>query len=72
MAHTGPDGSRTIDILCTRCSNVVRIRQDPDAHGREKALLSAELATLIGEMEARASKLEADLRYYSHSPNGAL
>ena len=39
MAHTGAGGSRTIDVLCTRRSNVARIRQELDAHGREKALL---------------------------------
>ena len=39
LAHAGAGGSRTIDILCTRRSNVVEIRQEPDAHGREKPLL---------------------------------
>ena len=58
MAHTGPDGSRTIDVLCTRCTNVVRIRQEPDAHGREKALLRAELARLHGDLDRIGEEFE--------------
>ena len=58
MAHTGADGSRTIDVLCTRCSNVVRIRQEPDAHGREKALLRTELARLHGDLDRIGEEFE--------------
>ena len=58
MAHTGPDGSRTIDVLCTRCTNVVGIRQEPDAHGREKALLCAELARLHGDLDRIGEEFE--------------
>ena len=58
MAHIGPDGSRTIDVLCTRCTNVVRIRQEPDAHGREKALLRAELARLHGDLDRIGEEYE--------------
>ena len=58
MAHTGADGSRTIDVFCTRCSSVVRIRQEPDAHGREKALLRAELARLHGDLDRIGEEFE--------------
>ena len=48
MHHLDKDGGRIIDVPCTACRKVIRIRLDPDAHGREKALLRAEAAKAIG------------------------
>ena len=58
MAHTGPGGSRTIDVICARCFHVVRIRQEPDAHGREKALLHGEMARLHGDLDRIGEEFE--------------
>ena len=46
MCHVDKDGGRSIDVACTGCRTVTRIRLEPDAHGREKALLRTEVAKL--------------------------
>ena len=50
MCHVDKDGGRSIDVACTGCRTVTRIRLEPDAHGREKALLRTEVARLQGRV----------------------
>ncbi len=43
MPHTDADGGRTIDVVCAcGCASVTRIRLDPDAPGRERAVMRAD------------------------------
>ena len=50
--HLDKDGGRSIDVLCTACRKVTRIRPGPDAYGREMALLRAELLKSNGVVKS--------------------
>ena len=45
MPHSGADGGRTFHVVCAGgCKAVTIVRPDPDAPGRERAVMRAEFA----------------------------
>lgn len=64
MPHVDEDGARSIDVLCPCCSSVTRVRLDPDAHGKEKAVQRAEIARLHGRLDAVEENARADKASY--------
>ena len=62
MPHTDADCGRTIDVMCAcGCASATRIRLDPDAPGRERAVMRIEIARLHGIID-RITEESAEYR----------
>ena len=62
MPHTDTDGGRTIDVMCAcGCASATRIRLDPDAPGKERAVMRIEIARLHGIID-RITEESAEYR----------